>query len=80
MRTLAPGLHVAARAERLSFEEVQGTRRRAGWDAPVTRVEAGGGYSIQRNLLVKVSAQIDQRDGGRVRRSRLVAGQLVFWF
>ena len=46
----------------------------------MTRVEAGGGYSIQRNLLLKVTAQFDRRDGGRVRKANLVAGQLVFWF
>jgi hypothetical protein len=50
------------------------------WDAPVDRLEIGGGYSIERNLLLKVSGQFDTRDGGRTRSSRLVAGQLVFWF
>ncbi len=51
------------------------------WDAPVTRVEVGGGYSIQRNLLLKGSFQYDRRDGGRLQsRAHLVAAQLVFWF
>ena len=44
------------------------------------RGEIGVGYSIERNLLLKITAQFDTRDGGRVRTSRLVAGQLVFWF
>ena len=41
------------------------TRRRG--TRPVTRLEVGGGYSIQRNLLLKLSFQHNTRDGGRVR-------------
>ena len=77
---IRPGLYVAARADHLGFGKIAGTRGAATWDAPVTRVEAGGGYSIQRNLVLKVSAQHNTRDGGRTRRASLVAGQLVFWF
>src|SRR4029450_3706334 len=39
-----PGPYVAARAERLTFNRVAGTRRRSAWDAPVDRLEVGGGY------------------------------------
>jgi hypothetical protein len=77
---IRPGLYVAARADHLGFNEITGSSGPATWDATTSRIEAGGGYSIQRNLLLKVTAQDDRRDGGRVRRSRLVAGQLVFWF
>ena len=77
---IRPGFYVAARADHLGFGEIAGSKVRATWDAPVTRVEAGGGYSIQRNLLLKVSAQLDRRNGGRTRRAHLVAGQIVFWF
>ena len=77
---LRPGFSVAARADYLGFSEIAGSKGSATWDAPVTRIEAGGGYSIQRNLLLKVSVQFDTRDGGRTRKARLVAGQLVFWF
>ena len=77
---IRPGLYVAARADYLGFNEIAGSRERATWDATTRRIEAGGGYSIQRNLLLKVTAQDDRRDGGRVRASRLLAGQLVFWF
>ena len=77
---IRPGLYVAARADHLGFSEIAGSREVGTWDAPVTRVEAGGGYSIQRNLLLKVSAQYDTRRGGRTRTARLAAGQLVFWF
>jgi hypothetical protein len=77
---IRPGLYVAARADHLGFSEITGSNGPSTWEAPVTRVEGGGGYSIQRNLLLKVSAQFDRRDGGRTRKARLVASQLVFWF
>jgi hypothetical protein len=44
--------------------------RRRPWDAPVTRFEIGGGYSLRRNLLLKGSFQHDSRDGGVLRGSR----------
>ncbi len=50
------------------------------WDAPVSRVEAGAGYRIRRNLRIKVSWQENWRDGGRIRRDTLVGTQLVYWF
>jgi hypothetical protein len=77
---IRPGLYVAARGDHLGFSEITGTRGPVTWDAPVDRLEIGGGYSIERNLLLKISTQFDSRDGGRTRSSRLVAGQLVFWF
>ena len=46
----------------------------------VTRVELGGGYSIQRNLLLKLSYQYDRRPTTRVPTLHLGAAQLVFWF
>jgi hypothetical protein len=58
-----------------------GTRETLPWDAPVTRIEVGGGYSLQRNLLLKLSYQYDRRDGGvLVGVAHLGAAQLVFWF
>jgi hypothetical protein len=77
---IRPGLYVAARADHLGFNEITGSSGPATWDATTRRIEVGGGYSIQRNLLLKISAQGDARDGGRVQTVRLVAGQLVFWF
>jgi hypothetical protein len=77
---IRPGFYIAARGDHLGFNEVTGSAGPAAWDAPMRRVEIGGGYSIERNLLLKITAQFDTRDGGRVRSSRLVAGQLVFWF
>jgi hypothetical protein len=77
---IKPGLYAAARLDHLGFSQVTGTLGRDSWDAPVTRVEVGGGYSIQRNLVLKVSYQFNTRPGGRVHSLQLPAAQLVFWF
>jgi hypothetical protein len=75
-----PGAYAAVRAERLTFSRVTGTTGSATWEAPVTRVEVGGGYYLQRNLIARVSLQFNERPGGRVTSSRLAAAQLLFWF
>ena len=78
---LRPGLYAAARLDHLGFSEVVGTRETLPWDAPVSRAEVGVGYSLQRNLLLKLSYQYNRRYGGVLkRRAPLAAGQLVFWF
>jgi hypothetical protein len=77
---LGPGLYVAARAEHMAFSRLWGSTVRAEWDAPVTRVEIGGGYYLQRNLVARMSVQVNRRDGGRVRESTLPAVQLLYWF
>jgi len=77
---IRPGLYAAARFDHLGFSEVNGTATRQTWDAPVTRWEVGGGYSIQRNVMIKVEFQHNVRDGGRVTDLPLAAAQVVFWF
>ena len=77
---IRPGLYVAARVDHLGFSDVTGSQGPQTWDAPVTRVEVGGGYSIQRNLLLKVSCQRNTRDGGKVTSLNLVSAQMVYWF
>ena len=77
---IRPGLYAAARADHLGFSEITGTSRSDDWDAPVTRVELGGGYAVQRNLQLKVSFQRNRRAGGRVTKLNVGAAQLVFWF
>ncbi|HUL76277.1 MAG TPA: hypothetical protein VL691_03360 [Vicinamibacteria bacterium] len=79
-RKLGPGLYAAGRAERLAFSGIESVLGRMAWDAPVTRVEAGAGWSPVRHLLLKASWQHNWRDGGRVRESDLVAGQAVLWY
>jgi hypothetical protein len=78
--TFLPGAYAAARTEHLAFNRIAGTTRTATWDAPVTRVEIGGGYYIQRNLVFRTSVQHNTRVGGRVRSNTLTAAQLLFWF
>jgi hypothetical protein len=77
---IRPGLYAAARVDHLGFSVVTSDTRRQTWDAPVTRWEIGGGYSIQRNLLLKLEYQHNSRDGGRVTNLSLGAVQLVYWF
>jgi hypothetical protein len=75
-----PGLYLAARLDHLGFSEITGSSTRAEWDAPVSRVEVGGGYSLQRNLLLKLSLQHNTRPAGRTMDLTLGSAQLVFWF
>jgi hypothetical protein len=77
---IRPGLYAAARYDHLGFSEITASAGRRTWDAPVTRIELGGGYSIQRNLLLKLSYQRDVRDTVRTPTVNLGAAQLVFWF
>ncbi len=78
--TFLPGAYAAARIERLTFNRIVTSRGATTWDAPVSRVEVGGGYYFQRNLVGRLSYQYNRRDGGRVTRDGLVAAQLLFWF
>ena len=77
---IRPGLYVAARLDHLGFSEIATGLTAQTWEAPVTRATVGGGYSIQRNLLLKAEFQLNTRDGGRVQNVSLGAAQLVFWF
>lgn len=77
---LLPGLYVALRAEHLGFNEVTRPSGTLPWDAPVVRVEFGAGYSLQRNLQVRGSLQLNERDAGRTTSARLPAVQLLYWF
>ena len=77
---LRPGLYAAARLDRLGFSRIAGSNGLETWDAPVTRTEVGAGYSLQRNLLVKLAYQYNVRDAGAVRRVGLLAAQIHFWF
>ncbi len=77
---LRPGLYAAARAERLTMSEVDTAAGPQTWDAPVTRFEAGLGYSPLRRLLLKASWQHNRRDGGRVLESDLFAVQVAAWY
>jgi len=77
---VAPGLYLAGRADHLGFSRVRTGYGSFHWDAPVTRVEIGAGYSVFRHLLLKASFQHNERDGGRIRARDFLAGQVVLWF
>jgi hypothetical protein len=83
---LAPAIYAAARVEHLGFSTLPGSARvtasarDVAWDAAVTRIEIGGGYYFQRNLIGKVAYQHNWRDGGRIRSRGFLAGQIAFWF
>jgi len=76
---VVPGVYVASRVDRLGFSDLASTIATESWDAPVTRLETGGGWYIQRNLLAKLTYQYNWRDGGLVRRRGLLAAQFNFW-
>lgn len=78
--TFLPGVYGAARVEHLAFNRIAGSRGRLAWEAPVTRVEVGGGYYLRRNIIARVSLQANERDAGRVTSSKLLAAQLLYWF
>jgi hypothetical protein len=75
-----PRLYAAGRFDHLGFSSITGTTRTTEWEAPVTRVEVGGGYLLQRNLQLKASFQRNTRAGGRVTHLKIGSAQLVFWF
>jgi hypothetical protein len=78
---LRPDFYVAARYDDLGFSNETSATATLPWDAPVRRLEIGAGYSIQRNLLLKVSVQQNDRDGGVLQQvAHLFAAQLVYWF
>ena len=77
---LRPGLYAAARVDHLGFSDITGTTGSQSWEAPLSRVEVGGGYYLQRNLVLKLSYQYNTRDGGRQPTLGLPAVQLVYWF
>jgi hypothetical protein len=81
---ITPRIFAAARADRLTFSRIRGERLFGGqptpWDAPVTRLEAGGGLYLQRNLTLRAVVQRNWRDAGRVKNRTFVSGQLAYWF
>ena len=77
-----PRVFAAARLDRLGFSRISGSiwRSPTTWDAPVTRVEAGAGYYLQRNLVARAVVQHNRRDGGFVRSRTYLSGQISYWF
>jgi hypothetical protein len=74
----------ALRVDTLRFSDVTGSRFYNGeptpWDAPVTRVELGGGVYLQRNLTLRGVIQRNWRDAGRVLDKTYLSAQISYWF
>jgi hypothetical protein len=80
---LTPRIHVAGRLDRLTFSEITGNRfggAATPWELPVTRYEFGGGYALQRNLLVRAIAQINRRDTVPAQTRVFYSTQIAWWF
>jgi hypothetical protein len=77
---LHPRLYVAIRGDLMRFTTIAGSAGTETWEAGVTRVEYGMGFTLRRGLLLKTSVLSNWRDGGRVTASHLGAVQLLFWF
>jgi hypothetical protein len=77
---VAPGITVAARVDRLTFSELEGTYGRQPWDAPVIRFEAGAAWAVSRNIIVRATMQHNRRQRGGVRSSTVPALQATLWF
>lgn len=78
-----PSWYLAVRGDHMALSDVTGTLYTGvptAWDAPVSRVEAGGGYLLTRQLRVKLVYQHDWRVGRRGLSEGFVAGQLALWF
>jgi hypothetical protein len=77
---MAPGLDLAARADRLAFGRIPLAQTERSWDAAVWRLEAGVAYALRRNLRLKAAYQHNRRDGGYRREGRFLVGQAHLWF
>ena len=77
---ISPGFYVAARIDRVSFDEVDGVDGAITWDSTISRIEIGAGYYFHRQLLAKVSYQYNERDAGPLTKRGLPSVQLLFWF
>ena len=79
-----PRYFAAARADRLTFSRIRGQRLFAGaptpWDAPVTRIEVGGGVYLLRTLTARAVVQHNWRDAGRVTSRGFLSAQISYWF
>lgn len=79
---LTPWLFAAARVDRIVFSRIQGFQPATplGWEADMSRIELGGGWYLQRNLVAKAVWQRNWRDAGRERDRTFVSAQLLYWF
>jgi hypothetical protein len=78
---ISPRVVVSTRLDHLGFSRLLvAPGLSPTWDAPVTRIEADAGYYLQRNLILRMAVQHNERDGGRVRSRTYFSGQVAYWF
>jgi len=78
---ITPRIVVSGRVDRLGFSRLEASPGFSPtWDAAMKRVEATAGYSLQRNLVLRVGVQHNERTAGRVRSRTYVTGQVAYWF
>jgi len=70
----------AARYDLVRFEEVESASGPVSWDENIDRLEAGIGYHVTRELLVKAVAQCNALDAGWDADRILPAMQVSFAF
>jgi hypothetical protein len=86
-RKIRPGLYAAARFDHVGFSTLTASPPAGSttplvttWEAPVTRVELGAGYSIRRNVVVKAVVQQNWRKEAAEQSDMVIAAQTQFWF
>jgi hypothetical protein len=78
---VTPRITVSARLDRLGFSRLELSPDFAPtWDARVSRVEASAGYSVQRNFVIRLAVQHNDRRAGRIHSRTYLSGQAVYWF
>jgi hypothetical protein len=77
---LTPRIFAGLRVDHLGFSDIQASTGQLPWEAPVNRVEAAIGYSLQRNLTARFGVQLNHRDAGRVHERTYFSAQLAYWF
>ncbi|MBI2833307.1 MAG: hypothetical protein HYX76_02650 [Acidobacteria bacterium] len=77
---VGPPLYIAGRFDRLGFSTISDGIRRLSWEIPVTRLELGGGYYLQRNIIGKLVYQWNWRHTQYEPFAGYAAAQLVYWF
>jgi hypothetical protein len=78
--TIIPRLYLAARFGRLRFNNVLLNGTSQLWDYPVASLEAGFGYFIDRNALIKLVRRETRIDGGTHPRDNVTALQFAVSF
>jgi hypothetical protein len=74
------GWYAAARWDEMRFEEVESASGPVTWDQNVRRLEAGFGYHVNRELLLKAVAQVNDTGAGLDFDRMLPAVQTSFAF